>query len=258
MDNFDLKKYLVENKVTANSKLLNEALTSDQVFKKLESMGFNEDLLAYTVQDGKVVSTYGQDRMIFDHYGNYLDELVDTNGEVVTVSKYQGTIPSVGGLKPDLKAEITFKNRNKLIIAQDSTSEIPEFDDEGNLAGDQSSENFMDVVKLGDKFFTLSSQVDLIPTEKWLQSKNIPTSKKKAAANAETFTEFEEVLRAEFPLIFTFGTGSDYTETVYVYDLGDGNVVMVDDYVDGFSIHPKAAFEKFKEVLKQASGKAEA
>ena len=123
---------------------------------------------------------------------------------------------------------------------------------------DQSSENTMDVIKLGDKFFTLSNQVDLIPTEKWLQSKNIPASKKKAAANAETFTEFEEILRADSPLIFTFETGDDYVETVYVYDLGDGNVAMVDDYVDGYSIHPKAAFEKFKEVLKQASGKTEA
>jgi hypothetical protein len=258
MDNFDLKKYLVENKITANSKLLNEALTAGQVFKKLENMGFNEDLLAYTVQDGKVVPTYGQDRMIFDHYGNYLDELVATNGEVVSISKYQGTLPSVGGLKPDLKAEITFKSGDKLIIAQDSTSEIPEFDDKGNLAGDQSSENSMDVTKLGNKFFTLSNRVDLIPTEKWLQSRNIPTSKKKAAANAETFTEFEEILRADSPLIFTFETGDDYVETVYVYDLGDGNVAMVDDYVDGYSIHPKAAFEKFKEVLKQASGKTEA
>ena len=257
MDNFDLKKYLVENKVTTNSKLLNEALTADQAFKKLETMGFKEDLLAYTVQDGKVVLTYGQDRMIFDHYGDYLDELVDTNGEVVDISKYQGTLPSVGGLKPDLKAEITFKSGDKLIIAQDSTSEL-EFDDDGNVIGGTVSANFMDVTKLGDKFFTLINRVDLIPTEKWLQSKNIPTSKKEAAANAETFTEFENILRADFPLIFTFGTGSDYTETVYVYDLGDGNVAMVDDYVDGYSIHPKAAFEKFKEVLKQASGKAEA
>lgn len=258
MDNFDLRKYLVENKVTTNSRMLNEALTADQVFKKLENMGFNEDLLAYAVQDGKVILTYGQDRMIFDHYGDYLDELVGTKSEVVNISKYQGTLPSVGGLKPDLKAEITFKNGDKLIIAQDSTSEIPEFDDEGNLAGNQSSGNSMDVSKLGDKFFTLSNRVDLIPTEKWLQSKNIPASKKEAAANAEFFTEFQEILRADFPLIFTFETGDDYVETVYVYDLGDGNIVMVDDYVDGYSIHPKGAFEKFKEELNQSISKAEA
>jgi len=255
---FDLRKFLNENKLTRVSKTLNEALTAFEAFKKLENMGFNEDLLAYTVQDGKVVSTNGQDRMIFDHYGDYLDELIGINGEIVNISEYQGALPSVGGLKPDLKAEITFKNGDKLIIAQDSTSEIPEFDDEGNLTGDQSSENFMDVTKLGDKFFTLSNRVDLIPTEKWLQSKNIPASMKKAAGNAETFTEFEKIFRVDFPLIFTFGTMSDYTENVNVYDLGDDNVAMVDDYVDGYSIHPKPAFEKFKEVIKQASGKTEA
>jgi hypothetical protein len=257
MDNFDLKKYLVENRVTTNSRMLSENEVSiNTAGDKLEAMGFNEDLLAYVVEDGKVSTINGQDKMIFDHYMDYLADLVGQHGGIMQVSRHRGPVPTVSGIKPNIQASITFDDGKTLIIAQDNTSEIPEFDDEGNLAGDQSSENIMDVSKLGDKFFTLSNQVDLIHTEKWLESKNIPASKKKAAANAETFTKFEKILRADFPLISTFETGDDYVETVYVYDLGDGNVVMVDDYVDGFSIHPKAAFEKFKEDLKQTVGKA--
>jgi hypothetical protein len=38
MDNFDLKKYLVENKVTTNSKLISEKLTSDKIADLLDSI----------------------------------------------------------------------------------------------------------------------------------------------------------------------------------------------------------------------------
>jgi hypothetical protein len=258
MDNFDLKKYLVENKVTTNSKMLNEDIATDQAVSKLESMGFDEGLLAYIVQDGKVLVVNKQDRMMFDHYADYLYDLVDANGGIVSVSKYQGTVPSTGGIKANLKAEITFKNGEKLIIAQDTTSESPEYDDDGNLVGDTASGDVMNVAKFGDKFFSMLNKLDLIPVEKWIESKNIPTNKVKAAINAETFTEFENILRAEFPSLYKFETGDDQVETVYVYDLGDGTVAMVDDYVDGFSLHSKAVFEKFKEVLKQASDKTEA
>jgi hypothetical protein len=130
------------------------------------------------------------------------------------------------------------------------------YDDDGNSTPDP--RYVMKVVKLGGKFFQLMNKVDLIPVEKWLQSKKIPTNKVKAAINAETFTEFENILRADFPGIYEFHTGDDHVGTIYVYDLGDGTVAMVDDYVDGFSLHSKAAFEKFKEVLKQASDKPKA
>ena len=38
MDNFDLKKYLVENKATTNSRLISEELTSDQIADLLTSI----------------------------------------------------------------------------------------------------------------------------------------------------------------------------------------------------------------------------
>lgn len=41
MDNFDLKKYLVENKTITNSKMLSEATSTSQAVNKLESMGFH-------------------------------------------------------------------------------------------------------------------------------------------------------------------------------------------------------------------------
>lgn len=43
MDNFDLKKYLVENKMTTNSKVLNEALTHSEIVdaaRKLQASKF--------------------------------------------------------------------------------------------------------------------------------------------------------------------------------------------------------------------------
>jgi hypothetical protein len=39
MDNFDLKKYLVENKVTANSRMLNEAEGPDSITVKVTAEG---------------------------------------------------------------------------------------------------------------------------------------------------------------------------------------------------------------------------
>ncbi len=46
MDNFDLKKYLVENKVTTNSKMMNEAAESKVLFDFPEGEG-SEDHLNY-------------------------------------------------------------------------------------------------------------------------------------------------------------------------------------------------------------------
>ena len=46
MDNFDLKKYLVENKVTTNSKMLNEAVESKVLFDFPEGED-SEDHLNY-------------------------------------------------------------------------------------------------------------------------------------------------------------------------------------------------------------------
>ena len=234
MDNFDLKKYLVENKVTRNSRMIKEneeVPFSDNNLKKVTVAGTTYEVGSDDPNDDGTIITIEKHPKGYFIMGQSGDEGygygVDMEGNIVDEDEI-------------MENKVTANSR---ILNEDE---------------DQSSENTMDVIKLGDKFFTLSNQVDLIPTEKWLQPRNIPTSKKKAAANAETFTEFEEILRADSPLIFTFETGDDYVETVYVYDLGDGNVAMVDDYVDGYSIHPKAAFEKFKEVLKQASGKTEA
>ena len=44
MDNFDLKKYLVENKVTTNSKMLNEAVESKVLFDFPEGEGSKDHL----------------------------------------------------------------------------------------------------------------------------------------------------------------------------------------------------------------------
>lgn len=52
MDNFDLKKYLVENKVTTNSKMMNEAAEKPTIkilkdlyyFDKLDSLGAKADV----------------------------------------------------------------------------------------------------------------------------------------------------------------------------------------------------------------------
>ncbi len=53
MDNFDLKKYLVENKVTTNSKMLTEAADpSLQVVDFEEQDGYSDKLMVQTA-DGK-------------------------------------------------------------------------------------------------------------------------------------------------------------------------------------------------------------
>ena len=44
MDNFDLKKYLVENKVTTNSKMVNEAVESKVLFDFPEGEGSKDHL----------------------------------------------------------------------------------------------------------------------------------------------------------------------------------------------------------------------
>jgi hypothetical protein len=239
--------------------MLTEVVGTDQAVDELENMGFDEGLLAYIVQDGKVLVVNKQDRMVFDHYADYLYDLADANGGIASVSKYEGTIPSTGGIKANLKAEIAFESGKKLIIAQDTTSEAPEYDENGNLVGDAPGEDVMDVVTLEGKFFSLLNSYigkHSIPVEKWLQSKNIPTQTAQKVKDSETFTEFEEVLGTDYPNIYTFETGDDYVESVYVYDLGDGNVAIVDDYTYGYQICPKTAFEKFKEAAKQAGGKS--
>jgi hypothetical protein len=38
MDNFDLKKYLVENKITTNSRMLNEGLNEDYLNSLLDKI----------------------------------------------------------------------------------------------------------------------------------------------------------------------------------------------------------------------------
>jgi hypothetical protein len=44
MDNFDLKKFLIENKLTKNAKLLNEAIEDEEFFIELEDYLVNKAL----------------------------------------------------------------------------------------------------------------------------------------------------------------------------------------------------------------------
>jgi len=54
----------------------------------------------------------------------------------------------------------------------------------------------------------------------------------------------------DYPLICIFkGEGDMWIDEEKAYDLGDGNVAIVEDYASTFMVVPKAAFEKFKQAV---------
>ena len=91
MKNFDLKKFLVENKLTTNSKMLNEGVLEDFVadIKKLKEPGSDEfdlDAEGY-LEDGKVTVYLDNDyRMVTKAVNNlvktkYADTIKKLRGE---------------------------------------------------------------------------------------------------------------------------------------------------------------------------------
>lgn len=91
----------------------------------------------------------------------------------------------------------------------------------------------------------------VIDTRKYLASKGVDEASINDVLETDegSFTAFEDALNKEFPVIFTFDIGGTYTDQELVYDLGDGNVAIVEDYLQNFHIVPKKAFEAYKRQL---------
>ena len=73
MDRFDLKKYLVENKVTTNSRMLTEALSDGKirVFSSKEMKDYIKDI------DPSEIKSKGNDLKVKDLTGFYLVNRVE-------------------------------------------------------------------------------------------------------------------------------------------------------------------------------------
>lgn len=90
-----------------------------------------------------------------------------------------------------------------------------------------------------------------VDVSEYLASKGVDQDDIDSVVDADegSFSIFEEVLNKEFPLIFKFEIGGDYVDNELVYDLGDGNVAIQEDYLQQFHIVPKQAFEAYKQAL---------
>ena len=100
MDNFNLKKYLVENKVTTNSKLTNEESPTQttsykkfmDVFNLVKNKGeVNELGNGYILKNLETKSLYGgMSRLIqwenFEAHMDYFDEITYKNGDENTLN----------------------------------------------------------------------------------------------------------------------------------------------------------------------------
>lgn len=89
MDNFDLRKYLAENKLTANSKLVNEAETGmDMAKKQLDDLGVKYEMSATNkVNPFKVIYLPV----------NKSDEFYDKFDEIVDLFNLKGVVKSEAG-----------------------------------------------------------------------------------------------------------------------------------------------------------------
>ena len=77
MDNFNLKKFLIENKITANSRMLNEAEGPDSITIKVTDKGKDSMRLATSPSEITMTSAKNNPQMESDYYyiGNQKYEL---------------------------------------------------------------------------------------------------------------------------------------------------------------------------------------
>jgi len=131
MDNFDLKKYLVENKVTTNSKLLNEYI--DNIDYNEITGEFNEisDMLINMANKGAFVLTVvDESKNTTETYGNNqaLKTPHGTKREIhVMIKQPTYMLVSLGG------AESSFASNTSDVLTQQFKSKFPElnFDNDG-------------------------------------------------------------------------------------------------------------------------------
>jgi hypothetical protein len=73
MDNFDLKKYLAENKVTTNFKTVNEANNKQQTAVKL----YTEEQVRKAIDLARDTHPEGRGYVVRDEYDYSIDEIID-------------------------------------------------------------------------------------------------------------------------------------------------------------------------------------
>ena len=199
MNNFDLKKFLVENKLTANSKMLSEAAEKPTIkilkdlyyFDKLGSLGALADV------DEKYHSGA---KLVFKKGKSVADDTThdDSEYKMITSSKR---------LEKGVDYEV---NENNLTRASKT------------LIKEAMSMNDLDSMK--------------IVTDEYLAEKGIQVNPSEDGSGQELLDMLNP------PLISTIEADEDEggADSYNVYDLGEGHLLVIDDYEGQFGIYRKA------------------
>ena len=252
-DNFDLKKYLIENKATTNSRMLNEneddtlhpniKKTADLL--KQEGIPFEmvswEDVEA-ELQRGmdvegdtslQVIKLKGKKGNVYVLEYGYMSIGIDAKELPAGFEDYHTTSPEeiVKVLKQNFLMTESRKKHSKM-MNEAETLNLHDMD-EDTL----------------DELYIKHITNNAIDSEKYLVSKGATPEEAKEIVDEDGVIEGLKGLGVTMTHIATLEVGGTYIDNYKVYDLSDGNVAVEEDYLGMVTIVPMKAFEDFKKAL---------
>jgi len=236
-NNFDLKKYLVENKLTTNSRMLNENEVTNYVDDLVDIMSSGA---------GKATGL----TMLKSNVKNITGEL-KAKGLLDAVSKeltdYINT--TEGFTFQDIKAleqhgyDMSGVNRSNL------------YDVDKMMNENENESKILNLYDLSDDDYSKLTndllEKHIVDLDDFLKSKGASPDEIEEIMNQDenTFEETENILGVKFPLLYIFEIGGTYVDNELVYDVGNGYVAIVEDYTGTYAVVPRSAFEEFKNAI---------
>ena len=243
-DNFDLKKYLIENKATTNSRMLSEDWTEPEGgLIDSAAKSFPQLIKKYGLEAVKVAfdiiyeNTYGyaiENRADEEKAEKYAEEEI-----LEKVEDFKKDPTDLENLIIDTLADMEadngmteMKKKHSKMINEAETLNLHDMDED-----------------TFDELYIKHIADNAINSEKYLVSKGAAPEEAKGIVDEDGVIEGLKGLGVTMTHIATLEVGGTYIDNYKVYDLSDGNVAVEEDYLGMVTIVPMKAFEDFKKAL---------
>jgi hypothetical protein len=242
MDNFDLRKYLVENKATTNSRMIKESFTptgdkgfdnfAKEVAEIIWSTGLEDPFAAEFTDWDSIFETWEEQGDLDQYTQSDIVSMAEEAGVSQDDIDYILDLPQVSKLE---SGEISERKHSKMM----KENEAPEYEVE-DYRGDFNA--------LQDEYLTS----EMLDTAEWMVTQGMDPEEAEELADGGlegAWGAIQDVTGKKYPHIYTFLVDDMWVGAEDVFDVGDGYIAMVEDYTESFGVYPRAAFEKFKQAL---------